>query len=97
MKNIGVHINHCCRKCGCKYGDIDCPVALGQVEAAYDCDDCFTREVDAILVLVEQFGFEEEFVFHWLKTAGVSEAKINKFKQTLMECKQAESLFKSTF
>lgn len=35
----GVHINHCCKHCGCKYNDIDCPVVLGKVESKYECDE----------------------------------------------------------
>lgn len=34
-----IHINHCCKQCGCKYNDIDCPVVLGHVEAKYECGD----------------------------------------------------------
>lgn len=38
--NIGVHAAHCCKWHGCKYGDEDCPVVLGQVEQLYTCDFC---------------------------------------------------------
>ena len=38
--NIGVHASHCCKWHGCKYGDEDCPVVLGQVEQLYPCDFC---------------------------------------------------------
>ena len=38
--NIGVHAAHCCAWHGCKYGDEDCPVVLGQVEQLYTCDYC---------------------------------------------------------
>ena len=40
MSNIGVHAAHCCKWHGCKYGDEDCPVVLGQVEQLYTCDFC---------------------------------------------------------
>ena len=40
MSNIGVHASHCCRWHGCKYGDEDCPVVLGQVEQEYPCEYC---------------------------------------------------------
>ena len=38
--NIGVHAAHCCKWHGCKYGDEDCPVVLGQVEQLYTCEYC---------------------------------------------------------
>lgn len=47
-----VHTTHCCRKCGCKYFDPDCPVELGVMEAEYDCEDCQGREEE----LREQFS-----------------------------------------
>jgi hypothetical protein len=33
-----VHNTHCC-KCGCKYGDYDCPVEFGDAEGV-KCEDC---------------------------------------------------------
>jgi transcriptional regulator with XRE-family HTH domain len=36
----GVHSAHCCRKCGCKYGEPDCPVVLGLTPQLYPCPDC---------------------------------------------------------
>ena len=41
MDNIGIHISHCCKWHGCKYGDPDCPVALGEVEQKYLCEYCY--------------------------------------------------------
>ncbi len=38
--NIGVHSAHCCKWHGCKYGDEDCPVVLGEVEQLYICETC---------------------------------------------------------
>jgi len=35
-----VHVHHCCKKHGCKYGDEDCPVAYGDAEQYYPCQDC---------------------------------------------------------
>ena len=40
MSNVGVHASHCCKTHGCKYGDNDCPVVSGEVEAKYSCEDC---------------------------------------------------------
>ena len=34
-----VHVHHCCKKHGCKYGDDDCPVAYGDAEQIYPCPD----------------------------------------------------------
>jgi hypothetical protein len=48
VDHIGVHAAHCCKICGCKYGDEDCPVVNGVVEAKYDCYDCEVRVEDAI-------------------------------------------------
>jgi hypothetical protein len=39
--SIGVHAAHCCKWHGCKYGDPDCPVASGEVEQEYQCEDCW--------------------------------------------------------
>lgn len=39
-KDWGVHEHHCCSKHGCKYGNDDCPVVLGQVKQVYRCEDC---------------------------------------------------------
>lgn len=39
--SIGVHISHCCKWHGCKYGDPDCPVVNGEVEQKYLCEDCY--------------------------------------------------------
>ena len=39
--SIGVHISHCCKWHGCKYGDPDCPVVNGEIEQEYLCEDCY--------------------------------------------------------
>lgn len=41
---IGVHLAHCCKRHGCKYGDKDCPVAFGDAEQLYLCDACVEDE-----------------------------------------------------
>lgn len=46
VDRIGVHTAHCCKKCGCKYGDPDCPVELGAAEAEYLCEWCGERKRD---------------------------------------------------
>ena len=38
---IGVHVTHCCKWHGCKYGDPDCPVFNGEVEQEYLCEYCY--------------------------------------------------------
>lgn len=40
IDNIGVHIAHCCKWHGCKYGDPDCPVVAGEVKQEYLCEWC---------------------------------------------------------
>jgi hypothetical protein len=42
MTNIQIqtHATHCCKICGCKYGNVDCPVVEGTVEPVYECYDC---------------------------------------------------------
>lgn len=37
---LAVHASHCCKVCGCRYGDETCPVVTGEVEQAFDCEDC---------------------------------------------------------
>jgi len=39
-KQWGVHVNHCCAKHGCKYGDTNCPVVLCQVKQKFPCEEC---------------------------------------------------------
>lgn len=41
VDNYGVHISHCCKWHGCKYGDSDCPVVTGKVKQEYLCESCF--------------------------------------------------------
>lgn len=48
VDRIGVHATHCCTKCGCKYGDEDCPVATGEVAPVYKCQDCEEAREDLI-------------------------------------------------
>lgn len=38
--NYAVHISHCCKWHGCKYGDINCPVDSGEVKQKYLCEEC---------------------------------------------------------
>lgn len=41
----GVHEAHCCTKHGyCKYGDEDCPAAIGLTESIYLCELCIDDE-----------------------------------------------------
>ena len=42
----GVHEGHCCSKHGCKYGDVDCPVALGIAEQDGECYVCWELRDD---------------------------------------------------
>lgn len=41
MRNfVDVHDRHCCKRHGCKYGDINCTVANGPNEGV-PCEECF--------------------------------------------------------
>jgi hypothetical protein len=37
---IGVHVEHCCARCGCKYGDDNCPVVARKLLAESECENC---------------------------------------------------------
>lgn len=39
-KRTGVHIEHCCTRHGCKYGDSDCPVRNRRAAQSYLCEMC---------------------------------------------------------
>lgn len=43
VDKICVHATHCCKRCGCKYGDFHCPVELGTVEPEFECEFCEER------------------------------------------------------
>lgn len=46
--NDGTHAWHCCTEHGCKYGDIDCPVARptgGRIRQECPCERCGTADV----------------------------------------------------
>jgi hypothetical protein len=52
VDETAVHATHCCERCGCKYGDDDCPVVLGKVEGIERsaCDYCFDEApIDMVL------------------------------------------------
>jgi len=49
----GVHESHCCFEHGCKYGDDDCPVAIGLIKQKYKCEICSDNEQD------EDSGFDQ--------------------------------------
>ena len=40
VNHIGVHRTHCCIAHGCKYGDDDCPVVIGEILQDYLCEFC---------------------------------------------------------
>jgi len=48
-----VHVEHCCSIHGCKYGDRDCPVKLGNKKQAYPCEWCALAEEEVSEVLPE--------------------------------------------
>lgn len=38
--NIGVHIDHCCKWHGCKYGELQCPVKSKSQKQQFPCEVC---------------------------------------------------------
>jgi hypothetical protein len=50
---IGVHATHCCKQHGCKYGDEDCPVVLGEVKQVYPCEECGNEHSDKAELIAE--------------------------------------------
>lgn len=38
------HPSHCCSFHGCKYGDANCPVSLGEQDQEHPCERCLTPE-----------------------------------------------------
>jgi hypothetical protein len=38
--HVECHRTHCCMRHGCKYMDDDCPIASGDLEQEYLCEDC---------------------------------------------------------
>ena len=62
--NVGVHVGHCCKWHGCKYGDENCPVVTGQVEQTYLCELCdedieneeYYRQVLKNIEEIKKFG-----------------------------------------
>lgn len=55
----GIHVAHCCKKHGCKYGDADCPVEHGFETQMAGCERCYyenqARE-KAIILLTTTFN-----------------------------------------
>ena len=74
MAEDRVHVTHCCKRHGCKYGDKDCPVANGRLEQQYPCESCDDpdiqrmesdqRHLDALPILIS-----------FIQTLGTSEAR----------------------
>ena len=53
--NAEVHKTHCCLKHGCKYGEDDCPVASGEIDQLYDCEECaWDNEEDRQLTIIRK-------------------------------------------
>lgn len=58
VDRVGVHLTHCCPRCGCKYGDEDCPVETRAMEPTYECWDCEDRE-ESIKSYIDSFTLSE--------------------------------------
>lgn len=39
--NYAVHVSHCCKWHGCKYGEPNCPIVLSKTKQAYLCEWCY--------------------------------------------------------
>ena len=75
--NIGTHATHCCKTHGCKYGNLDCPVALGIVKQEYPCEDCDHDEKYGLSAKINQLLETEKLYYELLwavesKTPGES-------------------------
>lgn len=51
-----VHTEHCCVVHGCKYGHEDCPVANGQKDQSYPCEECEWHEFETCDQLTSLFA-----------------------------------------
>lgn len=58
VDRIGVHSTHCCPKCGCKYGDPQCPVKLELIETVFLCESC-EQDKEELLERFENMSFSE--------------------------------------
>lgn len=65
IDRTGVHTSHCCPKCGCKYGDKDCPVVLGTHKAKYECESCqyFKEDLRRSLALMTSEELSEIAIY----------------------------------
>lgn len=71
-ERYGVHQSHCCVYHGCKYGDEDCPVAIGEIVQDHGCEYCPTyfdpKITHSVVLTKEQFvpikeGKQTYFIF----------------------------------
>jgi len=46
--NKCVHTEHCCAIHGCKYGDLSCPVKVGEKEQSHPCWDCYDDDMKSL-------------------------------------------------
>lgn len=79
---IGVHATHCCKICGCKYGNDDCPVVKGSVEPVYKCYECESTDCNGCgeyirkIANLEQIIKEQEQTLEELKKSLAIKRKI---------------------
>lgn len=48
VDRVGTHVTHCCVIHGCKYGNPDCPVVLGDEDQEFLCEECDTDGIESI-------------------------------------------------
>ena len=61
-----VHNTHCCKRCGCKYGDEDCPVKTGLVQGLSQCEFCENLLVESVRAFARLTIEEKKEFMKWV-------------------------------
>jgi hypothetical protein len=75
----GVHVTHCCKRHGCKYGDVNCPVELGLVIQDGSCQD--GREMGDICITPKDFDYKKTYKLAIAKLGILSDIELLEFIQ----------------
>lgn len=67
----GVHKEHCCIKHGCKYGNKDCPVVLGEIIQSYLCESCDFDGIESVEQLMKGEEISMKKLINDLKLSGI--------------------------
>lgn len=76
-QQILVHKSHCCKKHGCKYGDNDCPVELGEVIQDHPCESCSREQEDPLYQRVNALECTLRDIALYLGVGGYSCDEVN--------------------